>query len=99
MISRNLGFRVCYNTFMSFFQENKIKKITHPQAKFFIQQFLRDREINYQFFKRVPEEKMDFRMVDTPQRKSDAPRESLAHQIDTTRDYINGIKTGVLKLR
>jgi len=82
---------------MSFPQENKIKKITNPSAKFFIQQFLRDREINYQFFKRVPEEKMDFRMVDTPQRKSDSPRESLVHQIDTTRDYINGIKTGILK--
>jgi hypothetical protein len=82
---------------MSFLKENKIKKITHPQAKFFIQHFLRDREINYQFFKRVSEEKMDFRMVDTVQRKSDTPRESLAHQIDTTCDYINGIKTEVLK--
>jgi len=36
-------------------------------------------------------------MVDTPQRKYETPRESLAHQIDTTRDYINWIKTKVLK--
>ena len=36
-------------------------------------------------------------MVDTQDRKSDSPRESLAHQIDTTRDNINAIKTGILK--
>jgi len=74
-----------------------IPKITDPQAKAFIEQFLRDREINREFYKRVPEDKFDFRMVNTPQRKSDSPRESLAHQIDTTRDYINGVKTGVLQ--
>ena len=38
-------------------------------------------------------------MVDTPERKSDSPRESLTHQIDTTRDYISGIKTGILKFK
>ena len=36
-------------------------------------------------------------MVDTPQRKSDSPRESLVHQISITRDYINGVKTGTLQ--
>lgn len=74
-----------------------LSKITDPQAKAFIEQFLRDREINKEFFKRVPEEKFDFRIVETPKRKSDSVRESLAHQIDTTRDYINGVKTGILK--
>lgn len=76
-----------------------ITKIKDPQAKAFIDQFLRDREINKEFYKRVPEDKFDYRMVDTPERKSDSPRESLAHQVDTTRDYINGVKTGVLKFR
>lgn len=49
-----------------------ISKITDPQAKAFIEQFLRDREINKEFYKRVPEDKFDFRMVNTPQRKSDS---------------------------
>jgi len=74
-----------------------ISKIINPEAKAFINQFLKDREINKEFYKRVPEDKFDFRMVDTPKRKSDSPRKSLAHQIDTTRDYINGVKTGTLQ--
>ncbi len=74
-----------------------ISKIANPLAKAFVDQFLRDREINKEFYKRVPEDKFDFRMVDVPQRKSDSPRESLIHQIDTTRDYVNGIKTGTLR--
>jgi uncharacterized damage-inducible protein DinB len=75
----------------------KTSEVIEPQAKAFIEQFRRDREINKEFYKLVPEEKLDFRMVDTPKRKSDSPRESLAHQIDTTRDYINGVKTGTLQ--
>lgn len=74
-----------------------ISRITDTQAKSFIEQFIKDREINKEFYRRVPEDEFDFRMVDTSERKSDSPRESLAHQIDTTRDYINGVKTGVLK--
>jgi len=47
----------------------------------------------------VPEDKFDFRMVDNNERKSDSPRESLIHQIDVTRDYVNGIKTGRLNFK
>lgn len=71
-----------------------ISKITDPQAKTFIVQFLRDREINTEYYKRVPEEKYDFRMVDTPERKSDSPRESLIHQIYVTRNYIYSVEVG-----
>lgn len=74
-----------------------LSKIINKEAKRFIEQFFRDREINREFYIRVPEDKFDFRIVDTSQRRSDSPRESLAHQIDTTRDYINGVKTGILK--
>ena len=35
-------------------------------------------------------------MVDSPQRKSDSPRESLAHQIGVQNDYLNGVITGTL---
>src|SRR5260221_2906091 len=76
---------------------SKLDKVTNPEAKFFLSQFLKDREIIVEFFKRIPEDKLDYRMVDTPERKSDSPRESIAHIIDTTRDYINGVKNGELK--
>ncbi len=76
-----------------------LEKVTNPEAKRFLLQFLSDREINRDFYQLVPEEKFDFRMIDTSNRKSDSPRESITHQIDTTRDYINGVKTGVLKFR
>lgn len=74
-------------------------RIINPEAKRFINSFLANRRINKEFYKLVPEDKFDFRMVNTSERKSDSPRESLVHQIDTTRDYINGVKTGDLKFR
>lgn len=74
-----------------------ISSITNPEAKRFLIQFFRDRAINREFYEHISEDKFDYRMVDTPERKSDSPRESLAHQIDVERDYINGIRTGILK--
>lgn len=77
----------------------KISNITNRETRRFINQFLIDRQINKDFYQMVSEEKLDFRMVDNPQRKSDSIRESIVHQIDTTRDYINGARTGILKFR
>jgi hypothetical protein len=74
-----------------------ISKITNKEALAFFHQFSSDREVNREFYRRVPENKLDFRMVDNDKRKSDSPRESIAHQVDTSRDYINGAKTGQLK--
>lgn len=76
--------------------EIDLSKVTNPEAKRFLRAFFGDRQINKDFYQLVPEDKFDYHMVDTPERKSDSPRESLAHQVDTTRDYINGIKTGAL---
>lgn len=76
-----------------------ISKVTNPEAKAFIEAFFRNGEISFEFYKRVPEDKFDYRMVNNKERKSDSPRESLAHQIDTQRDYINAIETGELKFR
>lgn len=70
--------------------------VVNSEAQAFLRRFLRDREVNTEFYKRVPEDKLDFRMVDSEKRKSDSPRESIIHQIDTTRDYINGVMTGKL---
>lgn len=75
---------------------SSFEKVTNPEAKAFLEAFVRNREINRDFYKLVPEDRLDYRMVNSTERKSDSVRESLAHQIDTTRDYVNGIKTGEL---
>lgn len=72
-----------------------IIKIINHEAKDFLEQFLRDRKINKEFYKRVPEDKLDFRITD----KSDSIRKSIIHQVDTTRDYNNGVKTGILNFK
>lgn len=71
-------------------------QITDPEAKRFAISFLQDRAINREYYERVPEDKFDFRMVDTPSRKADSPRESLGHQIGVQHDYMNGITSGTL---
>lgn len=75
----------------------RIHNITNPEAKSFLQQFFQDRSINKEFYKRVSEDKFDFHMVDTKDRKSDSPRESLVRQIETTISYVKAIELGELK--
>lgn len=41
--------------------------ITNLGARAFWEQFARDRETNTEFYRRVPQDKLDFRMVDRPQ--------------------------------
>lgn len=72
-------------------------KVLDPTVKTFLKNFLRNRTINTEFYKRVPEDKMDYHMVDKLELKSDSPRRSLVHQIYVTRKYIYGVRTGVLK--
>ena len=74
-----------------------VPKVTNPEAKAFLQTFFMHRGINREYFDRVPEDKFDFRMVDIETRKSDTPRESLAHHINVEKTYILGAKTGELK--
>ncbi len=68
-------------------------KITNPEAKFFLSIYFPNRELNMEFYKRVPEDKLDFKMTE----KSDTPRMSIAHQIDAQRDYLLGVEKGELK--
>lgn len=77
--------------------ETMKSEITNPEARAFLGDFMLKRGINREFYNLVPEDKFDFRMVDTPKRKSDTPRENLAHQVDITRDYMDGVKTGELR--
>lgn len=64
--------------------------ITDQEAKQFIKVFLTNWSINRKFYELVPEDKLDFKMTLI----SDSPRESIIHQIDNLRDYINAIKNG-----
>lgn len=75
------------------------QKVTNSQALDFINTFLLHRDINREYFLLVPEDKFDVHLVDTEKVQSDSPRKNLVHQIDTTRDYINGILKGVLIFR
>lgn len=72
-------------------------KVTHEEANNFLHNFFLNRNINREYYERVPEERFDFRMVDNPTRKSDTPRESLAHQINVQRTYMMAVETGELK--
>ena len=74
------------------------KEITNPAAKAFLKVFLMDRKVNKEFYKRVPEDKFDFRIVDTKDRRSDSIRESVLHQVRITRLYIDAAKKGALTL-
>lgn len=73
-----------------------LSSVANPQVKMFLEQFFRDRAINREFYEKVPEEKFDYRMVDTPQKKSDSPRESIAHQIMVQTEYMKAVETGQL---
>lgn len=76
-----------------------LTSITDQGAKIFLLQFLANRNINVEFYKRVPDDKLDFRIVDTPERKSDSIRESLGHQIGVQRDYQSALDTGKLEFK
>ena len=51
------------------------------------------------FYTLLTEEQFDFRMVDTPDRKADTPRESLAHILYVQLVYFNSVKTGKLEFK
>ena len=72
-------------------------KVTEPEARKFLNSFFAHREINREFYQRVPEREFDFRMVDTAEKKSDSIRENLAHQINVQRTYLKAVSTGQLK--
>lgn len=62
----------------------------------FLYSYLPHRDVLRDFYELLPETKYDYRLVDTTTRKSDTPRESLAHIIETRLMYLHGVKTGKL---
>jgi hypothetical protein len=71
--------------------------ILSPEARNFWWRFALHREVNREFYRRVPAEKLDYRMVDTKTRRSDSPRESLLHQLYVVRNYVYSVKTGEMR--
>ena len=71
--------------------------LSQPEVQRALSSFLSDRRVNREFYERVPEDRFDYRMVDTPSRRSDTPRESLAHQIRVQREYLRAMQTGKLE--
>ncbi len=76
-----------------------IRTIKNPKVKSFYETYLDDRKILRDFYELLSEDKYDYRMVNTPKRKSDSPRESLAHILEVQLMYINGARTGKLEFK
>ena len=79
--------------------EIDVGSIANPQVRFFYSLYWPQRRILYDFYALLPEEQYDYRMVDTPGRKSDTPRESLAHILYVQLVYFYGVKTGKLEFK
>jgi hypothetical protein len=72
-------------------------RVTSAGARDFWWRFRLNREVNREFYRRVPADKLDYRMVDTKTRRSDSPRESLLHQLYVVRNYVYSVKTGEMR--
>jgi uncharacterized damage-inducible protein DinB len=73
-----------------------IDSIHNPTVRTFYSLWWPQHQIVYDFFSRLNEEQFDYRMVDTPEKKSDSPRESLAHLLYVQLVYLNGVRAGKL---
>jgi uncharacterized damage-inducible protein DinB len=76
-----------------------VNSIENPRVKFFYQMYLPQRRIIKDFYELLPEEQFGYRMVETPERKADTPRESLAHILQVQLIFFNGVKTGKLEFK
>jgi uncharacterized damage-inducible protein DinB len=76
-----------------------ISSIKNPQVKTFYALRWSQHLIVVEFYQRLEETQYDFRLVDTPERKSDTPRQSLAHLLYVELVYFNGVKTGKLEFK
>jgi uncharacterized damage-inducible protein DinB len=72
-------------------------KIASQEARNFLWRFMLNREVNREFYRRVPTDKLDYHMVDTKTRRSDSPRESLLHQLFVVRNYVYSVQHGVMQ--
>jgi len=73
--------------------------IKNPQVRVFYALSWSQHQILVEFYRLLSEEYFDYRMVDTPGRKSDTPRESLAHILNVELIYFECAKTGKLEFK
>lgn len=73
-----------------------LNAIANPEVKMFYGLYMAQRRVIRDFYVNLPEDKLDFRMVDTPERRSDSPRESFAHILAVQLVYFDALKTGTL---
>ena len=76
-----------------------VSSIQDPRVRAFYSLYWSQHQIIYDFFTRLAEEQFDYRMADTPEKKSDTPCESLAHILYVQLVYLNGVKTGKLEFK
>ncbi len=76
-----------------------ISSIKNPPVRQFYALYWPQRQIIYDFFTCLTEGQFDYRMINAPERKSDTPRESLAHILYVQLVYLNGVKTGRLEFK
>jgi hypothetical protein len=76
-----------------------ISSIKNPQVRVFYSLWWPQHQVICDFFSRLTEEQFDYRMVEMPARKSDTPRESLAHLLYVQLVYLNGVRAGKLEFK
>jgi hypothetical protein len=76
-----------------------ISSIPDPKVRAFYALTWTQHHILWDFYTCLEEEQYDFRMVDTPGRKADTPRESLAHILYVQLVYWNAMRTGTLEFK
>ncbi len=76
-----------------------LSSIQDPRVRTFYALTWPQHQILYDFYACLSEEQYDYRMVNTSQRRSDTPRESLAHILYVQLVYYTGLKTGKLEYK
>ena len=76
-----------------------INSVQDGRVRMFYSMYWLQHQIVCDFFTHLTEEQFDYRMADTPGRKSDTPRESLAHLLYVQLVYLNGARTGKLEFK
>ena len=76
-----------------------LSAIRNPAVRNFYMLYWQQHQIIRDFYERLDEANYDYRMTDTPESKSDSPRESLAHILYVQLVYLDGVKSGVLEYK
>lgn len=76
-----------------------ISSIRDPRVRTFYSLYWPQHRAIIDFYAGLTEEQFDCRLVDTPERRSDSPRESLAHILYVQLVYFEGVRTGKLEFR